>query len=272
MPTSRNNPRLKLVRQLRQRKLREQSSLFVVEGIRHVGEAVEAGAQVEFMVYAPSRLTSGFGLKLIADQTRRGGLCLDVEADLFDSLADKDNPQGLLAVVRQKTLALQDVNLDQDFWGVALVSPQDPGNIGAVLRTMEAVGAQVLFLLDDSADPYHPSAVRASMGALFWIPIVQTAFDDFAGWVKQRSCRVYGTSSHASREFRSLPAYQRPCILLLGSERTGLTADQAAICAEMLRLPMQGRATSLNLAVAAGVMLYDMQAKILPAGAPNVHP
>jgi TrmH family RNA methyltransferase len=137
---------------------------------------------------------------------------------------------------------------------------------------MEAVGAQTLFLLDDSADPYHPSAVRASMGALFWIPIVQAAFDDFAPWVKQHSCRVYGTSAHASREFRRLPAYQRPCILLLGSERTGLTADQAAICVEMLRLPMQGRATSLNLAVAAGVMLYDMHAKILPAGTPNVNP
>jgi TrmH family RNA methyltransferase len=110
-------------------------------------------------------------------------------------------------------------------------------------------------------DPFHPSAVRASMGALFWYPLVRASFDDFARWASQGGYTIYGTSAHAAADYRELKAYPRPAILLLGSERQGLSAEQAAVCHHMLRLPMLGRGTSLNLAVAAGVMLYAMLEK-----------
>jgi TrmH family RNA methyltransferase len=129
------------------------------------------------------------------------------------------------------------------------------------LRTIDAVGASGLLLLDSSVDPYHPSAIRASMGALFWYPLIRASFDEFARWAVQGGYTIYGTSAHASTDYREFKAYQQPSILLLGSERQGLSADQAAVCHHMLRLPMRGRGSSLNLAVAAGVMLYAMLEK-----------
>ena len=257
-----NNPKIKQIRALRQRKARDESGLFLVEGIRHVGEAIEARAQVETLCYAPALLTSTFARELVAEQEARGVPCLAVEAEVFSSLADKENPQGILAVVHKTIWSLNELTAENFPWGVGLVSPQDPGNIGAILRTVDAVGASGLLLLENSADPYHPSAVRASMGALFWHPVLQASFDEFIGWAKVQRYTLYGTSAHASVDYRSVTQYKKPLILLLGSEREGLSAAQAAQCDFLLRMPMHGRVTSLNLAVAAGVMLYTMLEKL----------
>jgi TrmH family RNA methyltransferase len=143
-------------------------------------------------------------------------------------------------------------------WGVALVEPQDPGNVGTILRTIDAVGASGLILLEDSVDPYHATAVRASMGVLFWHPVVTASFVEFVGWARNGGYHVYGTSAHAERDYREVELYRRPLILLMGSEREGLLDEQAAICEQLVRLPMTGRVTSLNLAVATGVMLYEV--------------
>jgi TrmH family RNA methyltransferase len=257
--SSRSNPRIKHIRSLlQQRKMRRATGLFVVEGIRHVGEAVQSGARLEYLCYAPDLLTSEFASQLIEQQSARGLPCLSVAADVFADLAEKDNPPGILAVVQQPSLNLEQLTPSQHPWLVALVAPQDPGNIGTILRTIDAVGASGLLLLDASADPYHPSAVRASMGTLFWHPVVMAEFTDFAAWAARQDYTIYGTSAHAARDYRQVERYRSPRILLMGSERQGLTPDQAAICHELLSLPMKGRATSLNLAVATGVMLYAM--------------
>jgi TrmH family RNA methyltransferase len=110
-------------------------------------------------------------------------------------------------------------------------------------------------------DPYHPSAVRASLGSLFWVPIASASFAEFAAWAKTHAYHVYGSSAHGAVLHAHVTAYASPALLLLGSEREGLSPEQLAICEAVVRLPMHGRATSLNLAVAAGVLLYDMQAK-----------
>ncbi len=259
MFTSPSNPKLKLVRALRtQRKQRDATGLCVVEGIRHVGEALQAGAQVEYLCYAPERLESDFARQLVETQHQAGLPCYAVAAEVFETLADKENPQGLLAVVRQSRQRLADLDTENFPWGVALVSPQDPGNIGTILRTIDAVGASGMILLEDSADPYHPAAVRASMGALFSYPVVRARFSEFSAWAKAQHYHIYGSSAHGNRDYRELGGYLKPRILLLGSERQGLSPDQAAECETLIRLPMQGRASSLNLAVAAGVMLYAM--------------
>ena len=261
--TSRQNPKIKQARALRERKHREDSGLFLVEGIRQVGEAAEAGADIQAIFYAPERLTSPYALELIQGQAARGVPCHVTTAAVFESLADKEHPQGILAVVRQPKYRLADLSPVNFAWGVALVAPQDPGNLGAILRTIDAVGANGLLLLEKGVDPYHPVAVRASMGSLFWHPLVTASFPDFAGWVRQHGYTVYGTSAHGSHDYRQVAAYRRPLILLMGSEREGLTDDQAAICRAVIRLPMHGRATSLNLAVAAGVMLYSIMDKLV---------
>ncbi len=256
--SSRNNPKIKLARSLRQRKNRQESGLFVVEGIRPVGEAAQAGAQINAIFYAPELLSSDFARQLIEEQLCKGTPCYAVAADVFEALADKENPQGILALVKAQQYELSDLNPANFPWGVALVSPQDPGNLGTILRTVDAVGASGLILLDSSADVYHPSAVRASMGTLFWHPVVYAGFDRFIAWATRHGYHLYGTSAHGTVDYRQVSGYQRPCVLLLGSERQGLSAEQAAVCELLIRLPMHGRATSLNLAVAAGVMLYAM--------------
>ncbi|MDO8753054.1 MAG: RNA methyltransferase, partial [Anaerolineales bacterium] len=138
---------------------------------------------------------------------------------------------------------------------VALVSPQDPGNVGTILRTMDAVGADLLFLLDGGVELYHPTVVRASMGTLFWKPVIQTSFNDFISWARNGNVQLIGASAKAEVDYQTLIP-QIPWALVLGSEQKGLTLEQSAACDLAVSLPMQGRISSLNLAVAAGVLLY----------------
>jgi TrmH family RNA methyltransferase len=256
--TSRSNPKIKQIRALHQRKKRQEARLFLVEGIRHVGEAVAANALIEAIYYSPERLKSKFALELIEAQSEKGLPCIAVTADVFEELAEKENPQGILAVVRQPRYELGELNPLGFPWGVALVSPQDPGNLGTILRTIDAVGANGLILLESSVDFYHPSAVRASMGTIFWLPVVQASFAAFTDWAGQYGYHVYGSSARGECDYLEARPYQMPRILLLGSEREGLTSTQQKICETVVRLPMKGRVSSLNLSVAAGILMYAM--------------
>jgi len=258
--TNPRNPHIKQVRALRLRRTRDETGLFIVEGIGPVGQAVEAGAAIEYFCYAPALLESQFADDLIEAQSRRGLHCYALAPEVFRSLAEKENPQGILAVARRPKASLADLRPDNFAWGVAMVSPQDPGNIGTVARTIDAVGAHGLILLEGGADPFHPNSVRASMGALFWLPVVSAAFAEFLDWAKRQGYYLCGTSARGAADYRAVD-YKRPAILLLGSEQKGLLPEQAAACDTLVRLPMKGRASSLNLAVAAGVMLYDMLSK-----------
>ncbi len=256
--SSRTNPLLKLARSLRERKARLQTGLFLVEGILHVGEAAEAGWPIETLLYAPERLSSDFGRQLVARLAAQGVRCQPVTAEAFESIAEKENPQGVAAIVRQRVWRLGDFSSTVLRLAVACVSPQDPGNVGTILRTLDAVGADALFLLDGGVDPFHPSAVRASMGALFWKPVVQCGFVEFAAWARERGMHLVGTSARGSVDYRALSSMDAPAALVLGSEQKGLSPNQIAACDVLVRLPMRGRATSLNLAVAAGVLLYAL--------------
>jgi TrmH family RNA methyltransferase len=257
--TSASNPLIKQARALRQKKTRDESHLFLVEGILHVGSAAEAGWEFESLLYAPERLKSGFGRELVEKLTASGIRSQAVAEAAFESLAEKENPQGLAAIVRQKTHSLDSLATRSAPLLVALVAPQDPGNVGTILRTVDAVGADGLILLDGGADPYQPSAVRASMGTLFWIPFAQTSFTDFAHWAKARNWRIIGTSAHGTVDYHQLKLDEQPTVLLLGNEQKGLSQEQIAVCNELVSLPMRGRASSLNLAVAAGVLLYALK-------------
>lgn len=260
--SSRNNPKIKQVRLLKERKERLASGLAVVEGIFPVGEAVAAAQEhrvsVKSIFYAPNLLKSVFASGLVDSLASKGVPCYATSEEVFTSMADKDNPQGILAVVRPASCSLEELSPQNAAWCVALVAPQDPGNVGTVLRTLDAVGAGCLILLENSLDPYQPGVVRASMGLVFWTPVVSASFVDFVAWARRHGYHLYGTSARGQEDYRHV-AYQKPCVLLLGSEREGLSADQRAACDVLVSLPMGGRATSLNLAVAAGVMLYAMR-------------
>ncbi|MFZ5819468.1 MAG: TrmH family RNA methyltransferase [Chloroflexota bacterium] len=259
--TSPSNPLVKQARALRGRKARAESGLFLVEGLHHVGAALEAGWDVDALLYAPDLLTGDFAASLLEDACRLGLAPQPVSAKIMESLAGKDNPQGVLALVKQRAASLS--GLAGFRCGAALVSPQDPGNVGATLRTLDAVGADALFLLDPGTgggvDPYHPTLVRASMGALFWKPVVQVSFEEFVPWAKVLGCRLIASSAHASLDYRAYRPDDSPWVLVLGSEQKGLSAEQLAACDLALSLPMRGKASSLNLAVAAGILLYALK-------------
>jgi TrmH family RNA methyltransferase len=249
--TSLSNPLVKQVRALHQKKARVESGLFLVEGIHHVGEVVEAGWDIEAILYASGLLTSPFAHDLIS---RLNFQPQPVTAQVMESLADKENPQGILAVVRQKKTQLKDLPSIQR--AVALTASQDPGNVGTILRSMDAVGVDVLFMLDGGVELYHPTVIRASMGTLFWKPVIQTSFDEFVKWARQGNYQLIGTSAKAELDYRALNP-REPWILVLGNEQKGLLPEQTAACDVTVSLPMHGRVSSLNLAVAAGVLLYQ---------------
>jgi len=248
--TSLSNPLIKQVRALHQKKARSESGLFLVEGIHHVGEAISAGWDVQSVLYAPELLTSDFARDLIV---RLSSASQPVSANVMESLADKENPQGILAIVHQNQTQLAE--LQSPNICVALVSPQDPGNVGTILRTMDAVGADALFLLDGGVELYHPTVIRSSMGTMFWKPIVQTSFHEFVAWTRARDYQLIGTSAHGDVEYQTFTP-RRPWALVLGNEQKGLSSEQSKACDVTILLPMKGRVSSLNLAVAAGVLMY----------------
>jgi len=236
--------------------MRDESGTFLVEGLHLVGSALEAGWEIETLFYAPDVLTGNFANTLLETARRRGCALRSVSADVINAITEKENPQGILAVVKQKPANLSDL---QDFHcGAALVSPQDPGNVGTILRTLDAVGADSLFLLDGGVELYHPTVVRASMGALFWKPVVQAGFEEFAGWAKEINCQMIGSSAHAGQDYRDYHSKGFPWVLVLGNEQKGLSTEYVGLCDITLALPMRGRASSLNLSVAAGVLLYAL--------------
>jgi TrmH family RNA methyltransferase len=247
---------------LRQRKQRDVTGLFLVEGLFHIGEALAAHAAIDSIFFAPDLIDGDFARQLIDRAADAGITCYETTAEVFASLAEKENPQGVIAVVQQRRMQLADLTPQNFPWGVAIVAPQDPGNVGAILRTIDAVGANGLILLDSSVDPYHPTAVRASLGSIFWYPIVSATFAEWSQWAKQQGYRIYGTSAKGSADYQQVSAYEQPLIVLLGSEREGLSPEQAAVCDQLVRLPMRGHVSSLNLAVAAGVVLYAVLGKL----------
>lgn len=255
--SSTSNPLIKQVRALRQKKARRESRLFLVEGIHHVGEVIQAGWDVDVVLYAPDTLTSSFAHDLISRFSAQHAP-QPVTPQVMKSIADKDNPQGIIAVVHQKQMQISDLGSPGS--AVALVSAQDPGNVGTILRTMDAVGIDTLFLLEGGVELYHPTVVRASMGTLFWKNIVQTSFDEFRSWARNGKYQLIGTSARADVPYHGhSPAI--PWILVLGNEQKGLSGNHLDACDITVSLPMQGRVSSLNLSVAASVLLYRFMEK-----------
>ncbi|MEJ5202992.1 MAG: RNA methyltransferase [Anaerolineales bacterium] len=257
MITSTGNPLIKQVRSLRQCKVRRAAGLCYAEGLRIVAEAIHLGAELEMLLVAPELLVSEFGLGLVQEAHKRGLPVIEVSESVFKSIALKEGPQGLAAVVRQRWHLLESISGEKEALWVALSEVADPGNLGTILRTADAVGAKGIILLDDTTDPYDPTAIRASMGAVFSQMLVRCSFQAFAVWKAKNGFSLVGTSDKAEKAYRQVK-YPERLILLMGSERHGLTEEQWRLCDVVVRIPMIGRSDSLNLAVATGIVLYEI--------------
>lgn len=256
--TSRSNSTVKDIRKLLNRKGRSQQQRYLLEGIRIVGTALEQKAPVTTLLFSPALLTSDFGKELVSDYGNRVGEVLEVSADVFSSFAQKEHPQGIAAVVQAKYAVIDDLEMQQDDVWVALDTIRDPGNLGTILRTLDAVGGCGVILLDDCVDEFDPTAVRASMGAIFTQGMIHATSEEFADWKTKQSMKIVGTSDHqGTYHYRELQ-YTTPLVLLMGSERAGLPSELIDLCDEMVFIPMFGSCDSLNLAVATGIVLSEI--------------
>jgi RNA methyltransferase, TrmH family len=260
------NPLVKRVRALADRKHRRRESAFVVQGIQPVWQAVEAGADIEALIVAPSLLQHAGAAAMVAAQEAAGVRVARLSAELFGRISDRDGPSGLAAIVRSAPLALGDLAVGAGSLFAALHSPGNPGNVGTIVRTASAVGAAGVILIGPSADPYDPAAVKSSMGALFTVPVVGApSARDFLQWAASNSVTVAATSARAGVSCWEADL-RPPLAVLLGSEGTGLPEDVLDAAGVTVAIPMTGTAESLNLAVAAGILLYEVRRRTgLPA-------
>ena len=263
MITSTANAQVKEIRKLRERKERQESGLYYIEGLRIVIEAIQQKQEIDTLIVAPDLLTSSVGHQAVEGQVKRGARVLEVSEDVFKNFAIKDNPQGIAAVVQQHWTPLSGLAPGNGDLYAALDAVQDPGNLGTILRTSDAVGAKGVILLDHSTDPFDPSTVRGSMGAIFSQSLTKSTLKEFGEWKTQHHCQVIGTSGAAIHNYHQFK-YSTPMVLLMGSERQGLTEDHIALCDDMVKIPMVGRSDSLNLAIATAVILYEIFNQIHP--------
>ena len=255
--TSFTNPKVKFIRKLDQKKYRQESGLFFIEGLRIVGEAVQVRAPIQSLVIAPDLLVSEFGQSLLTSPTVKDVERIEVSTEIFKKIANKSVSQGIGAVVHQAWQPLDALAIEPDDLWVAVDAVADPGNLGTIMRTIDAVGGRGVILLGHSTDAYDPAAVKASMGALFSLAVIQTDWAAFRNWQREKEITMVGTSDHAKKDYQAI-TYPCPLILLMGSERHGLSEEMENACDQMARIPMSGRSDSLNLAVAAAVMLYEI--------------
>ena len=257
--TAFSNTTVKRLRSLRDKKARREEGLFLAEGLRIIAEARDSGRLPEIIAFSPEGSRHPLAAEIIAATEAAGGDAIETGADILSKMSGKDNPQMLLGAYRQPSAALTDIDRGaSDLWIVAQAL-RDPGNIGTILRTGDAVGAGGLILIDDCADPFSVEAVRASMGAIFTQQVAAARWPDFLAWLRSSDGHLVGTSLKGTNDYLEAD-YRKPCFLLIGNEQQGLPAEYEAECDLLVKIPMAGRADSLNAAVAAAVIAFQVRA------------
>ena len=259
--TGYSNPAVKFLRSLREKKQRKASGKFLAEGLRLLTDARECGHLPEVLVMATTRDPHPLLVTLEADVLAAGGEVLEMSEDLLAKVSGKDNPQAVAGVYAELGTDLAAIERSSaKIWLVAQAL-RDPGHLGTMLRTGDAVGAGGLILIDDCADPFSVEAVRASMGAVFTQRLVQTRWDEFLPWLRAGPGQLVAASLRDAVDYRGA-AYAAPCFVLVGNESRGLPEDYECTCDLRVTMPMLGRADSLNAAVAAAVLAYEVLATL----------
>ena len=256
-----SNPLVKYLRSLRDKKHRKREQRFLAEGLRLLTDARLSGIIPETLVMAAGRQTHPLIDALEHDIAAAGGDIVEMDAALLAKVTGKDNPQALVGVFAEFGTALADIDrIAAPIWLVAHAM-RDPGNLGTMLRTGDAVGAGGLILIDDCADPFSVEAVRASMGAIFTQQLARASWAEFTGWLRQGEGQLVAASLRDAVDYRGAP-YAAPCFVMVGNESRGLPEEYERECDLRVTIPMLGRADSLNAAVAGAVLAYEALAKL----------
>jgi RNA methyltransferase, TrmH family len=252
-----SNPLLKEIRALREKKFRKRAGLFLAEGLRIMTEAREAGFLPQMLFRVKDREVHALEIALESDVLAAGGDVVETSAEIMSKLSGKDNAQTIVGVYRDHGSALSDIDRGNAAIWLVAQAMRDPGNLGTMLRTGDAVGAGGLILIDDCTDPFSVEAVRASMGAIFTQKVVQCRWDEFVTWLRSGAGQLVGTSLQTEHDYQSV-SYAAPCFILTGNEAQGLPEAYAAECDMLVKMPMLGKADSLNAAMATAVMAYEV--------------
>jgi len=257
--TSHANPLVKEIKGLiAQRKHRMQSGLFVAEGLKLATDAMAAGWGVRYLALGPEARDNPAAQKAAATAKARGAMILEVNTAILSAMTRKDNPQMVVGVYEQTTVPLAAIDPSQATVWIALDRVRDPGNLGTIIRTADAVGASGVILVGDCTDPFAVETVRATMGSLFHVPLVKCTQEAFLNLTRTWPGQVVGTHLEGSVDYRAAE-YPEPVLLVMGNEQHGLGPDMAEACKTLIRIPQAGQADSLNLAVATGVALYEIR-------------
>ncbi|MEO3386814.1 RNA methyltransferase [Mesorhizobium sp. CAU 1741] len=263
--TSLTNPIVKDIRALAMKKFRDQQNAFMAEGLKLVIDALDLGWTIRTLVFGKSQRGNQAVEKVAARAVAAGALVLEVSEKVLGAITRRDNPQMVLGVFEQRWTTLKQIRpADGDLW-VALDRVRDPGNLGTILRTVDAVGAKGVILVGDTTDPFSVETVRATMGSVFAVPVAKAGVDAFLAWRKTTDARFIGTHLKGSVDYRTVDYARGAVVLVMGNEQQGLPDALADACDALIRIPQAGRADSLNLAVATGVALYEMRRHALPS-------
>jgi TrmH family RNA methyltransferase len=251
------DPKFLALRSLQTPQGRFRSGLYLVEGIRHLARAVECHAPIESVFVEPSVLSNRFGQKLLWRLRRSGTPGTRLSPHLYRELTLVAEPQGIGATIRQHWTQLANIRADRNSFWLAVESIDSPGNLGTIIRTAEATGVDGIFILGSYADPWDPATVRATMGSLFSQKLVRCSPREFTDWAKASGMAIVGSSPGGLLDYKTLRC-RWPSVLLIGSEKHGLSDQLMESSDFMVRIPMHGRCDSINAAVAAGVLLFEM--------------
>ncbi|MGQ2990008.1 TrmH family RNA methyltransferase [Brevundimonas sp.] len=253
--TSLTNETVKAVRALHMRKERETTGLFLAEGLKFIGEALDQGRTPKTLLVGMEARPHALLDRAKAETLAAGGEIIVVTHPILEKISRRENPQTVLAVFEQQYTPLESLTPQSAPCWVALEQVRDPGNLGTIIRTADAAGCGGVILIGDCVDPFSVEAVRATMGSVFAVKIVRTSVAEFRAWRQTWPGSVVGTRLDATTDYRAA-VLQRPSLILMGNEQAGLTDALAAACDVNVKIPMRGRADSLNLAIATGIMVY----------------
>ncbi len=259
--TSTQNPKLKKAAALFCRKERNETGLFLIEGYRELKRASEGNVDIQTLFISPSLFLGSNEEALITTISSKGAQVIRCSESAFKKLSYRDRPDGLVAVAQQMRFSLEDLKISSSpckppFFVVA-ESIEKPGNLGTILRSADAAGVDAVIVCDRCTDIYNPNVVRASVGTLFTLPVIEATSVEVLAWLKKHQIQVAAATPSATQEFTQV-CFKKAVAIAVGTEQLGLTAlwmDSADI---QVKIPMHGVADSLNVATATTLLLYEV--------------
>jgi RNA methyltransferase, TrmH family len=254
--TSTANPRVKSAVQLRQRKGREQQRRIVIDGVREIGRAIEAGVELVELFHRPELCGDETHQAVLRGARQAGAALIEVAPHVMERLAYGDRLEGVVATAQPPQRQLADLALADEALVAVVEGVEKPGNLGAILRTADAAGVAALIVADGGTDLFNPNAIRASLGAIFRVPVCSAASSEALAWLRENRFRMFAARVDGSLEYTASDFRGRTAIVL-GSEARGLSDLWRAGDIAAVRLPMLGTVDSLNLSVTAAVLFYE---------------